>query len=159
MAEMAATAARAQAELDARAQEFQISQAARANEQNVNQGRWQAELGLDTRKQDFAEWMAQQDQGQMADPWASGGVLGMRQYAEQVGQRGLFDQADQYLNRASQDPRVIANPGALRQVASQGVRQPVAQYGRIGRPAGQPGQWERPLNYEDILNAIAIGSR
>ena len=159
MAEMQAAAARAQAELEARAQEFQISQVARLNEQNVNQGRWQAELGLDTRKQDFAEWMALNEGGEQANPWDSGGVLGMRQYAEQTGSPGLFDQADQYLNRASQDPRVIANPGSLRQVASQNVRQPVAQYGRIGGGSGQPGMWERPRNYEDIINAIAIGSR
>jgi hypothetical protein len=154
IAEMESQANRAQAELEARAQEFAATQAARANEMNINQGRWQAELGLDTRKQDFAELMAMaEQQGAGADPWASGGVLGMRQMAQQLGNPEYFNQAQELLNMASADPR-SAN-GNVGQIATEMLK--TTPYGRSLYKSVPTGTGYTQ-SYDDLLDMIALGT-
>lgn len=158
LAEMQMRANLEQAQLDAAASRFNAEQSYRNQDNAWDREKFYASLGLDTRKQDFAEWLAKQEQGSV-DPWASGGILGQRQYEQITGIPGLTDRANQYLNQAMRDPRVQANPdnpALLGQVAIEGLRQPVAQYGKIGGGSGQPGQWERVRDYEQLLNSIAI---
>ena len=154
MAEMQMRAALEQAKLDADASRFNAEQSYRGNDEAWEREKFAQMFGLDVRKQDFAEWMAMNEAGNEGTEYS--GISGMRTYAQDAGNPGIFDQANSYIQRAAARPGI--DPAQIGQVAESMVRQPVPQYGRIGAPAGRPGQWERPRNYEDIINAIAIGT-
>lgn len=159
LAEMQMRANLAQAQMDADASRFNAQMSASSGDNDWEREKFNARLGLDTRKQDFEEWMARQQEDELVNPWETGGQLGQRQYAEQIGRPGLMGRANQYIQQASRSgaaQRDPGNPGLIGQIAQSRLRQPVPQYGRIGGGSGQPGEFERVSDYEDLLNMIAI---